>query len=435
MYFPPQLETTKCRHARFMTYNVLAEQYAIGPRARFAFCPKDALAWPSRLRRIVNDVLRLAPDVVSMQEVEAGAFAGQLLPLLRLRGYEGAYVKNDGNEEPVGVAIFWRACRYVLADRKQWSVAELSKSTPAVYSRFRSEPVKAPPAVAPPAAPEGGASAPAPAPVEPPASVGVWPASQAKGHDSLWSWLVTMKHVGLCVALLPTGAATDDGATLPAAKRARVELVAGSGEGNTDITDSEWATIAATLPAPAPEGAAAAAIVGPDGSTASAPPVTPAAPAPAPAPKAPAAERVALGAVPAEGAFAAYSGTGQPLVVTNCHAFWDPKWPEAKAMQLALWVEATDHVRRAAVAATGRGDTAVVLCGDLNTVPSIAAPTDFDVLPGPPGSDAAWPLVPGVYHMLTHGHLPLEHAHHPFTRRSRTTGADGNKEMAMFTHR
>ena len=148
-----------------VSYNVLADKYATGERSGFAYCPPASLAWPSRLRRILGEVLEAAPDALCMQEVEVPAFRDHFLPILSARGYAGAYVKNDGTEaaEPVGVAVFWRADKFTLVERRQWSIAELAQDR-RFTARFISAPVP-----------------------------GEWSEAQTKGHWSLLSWLKWMK--------------------------------------------------------------------------------------------------------------------------------------------------------------------------------------------------------------------------------------------------
>ena len=104
----------------------------------------------------------------------------------------------------------------------------------------------------------------------------------------------------------------------------------------------------------------------------------------------------------------------QAIVVTNFHAYWNPRWPELKVLQVALVTQATNRIRLAVNSKLGRNDGAVLLCGDLNTMPLLRGPTEADPSPG---HGREWPLAPGVYELLTSGHLPAEHPHHPFARR------------------
>ena len=185
---------------------------------------------------------------------------------------------------------------------------------------------------------------------------GGWSKEETAGHTSLWGAMEGMKHVAQCLVL---------------------QLKAGDDGGSNGDAGDQPSPILQESARSWPAAGAAAAVAA---------------------------------------ALAAPTGGGQLLVVVNHHTFWDPGWPEVKTLQLSLVVHAADRLRRASDAAAARSDTALLLCGDLNTLPRLRSATRTDPFPGL-GPAASWPLVPGVYELLTRGCLPACHAHHPFTRR------------------
>ena len=58
--------------------------------------------------------------------------------------------------------------------------------------------------------------------------------------------------------------------------------------------------------------------------------------------------------------------TGRRVVVGNAHLYWDPKVPHAKTLQASLACEAL-----ARFAGLSSKPAAVVLAGDLNSIPGV----------------------------------------------------------------
>eukprot|EP00754_Rhynchopus_humris_P015439 Rhum_TRINITY_DN14440_c1_g1::Rhum_TRINITY_DN14440_c1_g1_i1::g.90620::m.90620/K18764/CCRN4L; nocturnin len=73
-------------------------------------CSERWLAWAHRGPRVVNEIKRLSPDIVALQEVDQWAFLREGLP-----EYDGTFAAKTGFED--GVALLWRkpwvggACR------------------------------------------------------------------------------------------------------------------------------------------------------------------------------------------------------------------------------------------------------------------------------------------------------------------------------------
>ena len=110
-----------------MQFNLLAEGLSSGPDAAPPFAavrrsdyggfdsvaqPELALAWDTRKLRLLEEILRYAPDVLTVQECDH--FDDLLLPALRLAGYDGVFAPKrsaPGLEYGFysdGTAVFWR---------------------------------------------------------------------------------------------------------------------------------------------------------------------------------------------------------------------------------------------------------------------------------------------------------------------------------------
>ena len=99
-----------------MQFNLLAEGLSSGPDATPPFAaarrseyggfdsvarPELALAWETRKLRLLEEILRYAPDVLTVQECDH--FEDLLLPALRLAGYDGVFAAKrsaPGLENP-----------------------------------------------------------------------------------------------------------------------------------------------------------------------------------------------------------------------------------------------------------------------------------------------------------------------------------------------
>lgn len=200
-----------------------------------------------------------------------------------------------------------------------------------------------------------------------PATAGGWSPEQAGAHEQLWGWLRGMPHTALSLVLRARQrpGASGGGGAGPAADGGARDDGAVAGGSDAELGDEESMGVAGS----------------------------------------------------AHGHEAAPS-SAPLLVVTNFHAYWNPRWPEVKAMQVALVVDAAARLRQrvdaAGAPAPAAGSTPLLLCGDFNSVPCLAGATDFDKEPGPAG----WPMATGVYALLTSGGLAQAHPHHPASRRA-----------------
>jgi mRNA deadenylase 3'-5' endonuclease subunit Ccr4 len=178
------------------------------------------------------------------------------------------------------------------------------------------------------------------------------------------------------------------------------------------------------------------------------------------------------------------SSSSQHFLVGNFHAYYNPKYPELKVMQVTLIVNAMKKLYKSFIRSLQERDPRenfanMVLCGDLNTMPyalewevaktagpkveiqlassstlstpqSVAlteqaetptsTPTPFE-LPPSPLALASNPDAPqqvrssissGVYSLLTQGSLATTHVHHPYTWRKRLLQPLGPLHASAF---
>merc|ERR1740139_681154 len=110
-----------------MQFNLLAEGLSSGPDATPPFAAmkrsdyggfdsvvrrERVFAWDTRKLRLLEEILRYAPDVLTVQECDH--FDDLLLPALRLAGYDGVFAPKrsapglEFGYYSDGTAVFWR---------------------------------------------------------------------------------------------------------------------------------------------------------------------------------------------------------------------------------------------------------------------------------------------------------------------------------------
>jgi len=103
--------------------------------------------------------------------------------------------------------------------------------------------------------------------------------------------------------------------------------------------------------------------------------------------------------------------SGAVILGASVHLFWDPQWPDLKAVQAALLCRDISRWAMEAGAA-GAGPTPVIVGGDFNSLPRKWTPDAFDTF-----LEHRGPIVSGVYQMLSQGFLGADHHDHPNQRR------------------
>jgi mRNA deadenylase 3'-5' endonuclease subunit Ccr4 len=94
------------------SWNVLSPTWwtACKEQGDYAHCPESVGGWEARWPALHAWVAALAPDVLTLQEVDYAVFDAQLLPAMRELGYDGRCqrAKRQAASQPCGVATFWR---------------------------------------------------------------------------------------------------------------------------------------------------------------------------------------------------------------------------------------------------------------------------------------------------------------------------------------
>lgn len=96
-----------CRF-RVFSQNILAGSW-INPNGKSAEELSD-LMWNTRLDQLMQEVEHRAPDIITLQEVEEGAFYNDLRPRAIARGFDGVFSTKSG--QPIGVAVFWKVSSF-----------------------------------------------------------------------------------------------------------------------------------------------------------------------------------------------------------------------------------------------------------------------------------------------------------------------------------
>jgi len=101
---------------RVITYNILADSYAT--TEQYGYCPTWALEWSYRSQRIKKELLLHDPDIICLQEVEAGAFNNFFQVELGKNGYFGVFTPKsrartmDNWINVDGCAIFYKSAKF-----------------------------------------------------------------------------------------------------------------------------------------------------------------------------------------------------------------------------------------------------------------------------------------------------------------------------------
>ena len=370
-----------------LTYNVLADSYF---GECFPYCPQKFRDWGYRFKRILRDIAALSPrpSVLALQEVELPAF-DELASALSHLGYDGgAYHRKS--DSPVGVALFLLASELVVESKHCWSVGGLARdaeiggllrgtppalpSIPSASSR-RASP-SSPSSVVDPeesvvaaheaadetewgcvtvhrrakAKQQGAVASLVRTPSAIPGSS--WNRQQVHAHNRLWSWLDVMPQVAVALVVRP-----------------RRQIVA-----NCDAAGELTSLFSATTIVDSVTGASVFEHRNMSG------------------------RALPVGSPPA-------------LIIAVTHLYWNPKYPEVKVMQAALFSRAIDRLRRTTNAATDRHDTGAIFVGDFNVMPTVTEPSEFETMPR-----GGTPFTTGVYELLTAGRLLAAHPHHPASR-------------------
>jgi len=116
-------------HFRIATYNVLAEIYAT-PQY-YPYCPRFALHWPYRGRRIVDELAEADADVICLQEAQRDHYDRDISPALDELGYDGVFSQKTRETIPGkvdGCAIFWKRVKFRLAEHRALQFNDVARA-------------------------------------------------------------------------------------------------------------------------------------------------------------------------------------------------------------------------------------------------------------------------------------------------------------------
>ena len=94
---------------RIMTWNLLADQLAND----FPAVDEKYLAWDYRKNLILQEISRLSPDILCVQELDH--FQDFLLPFLQSQGFEGIFRQKSGWHND-GLAIFYKTAEFTKVE-------------------------------------------------------------------------------------------------------------------------------------------------------------------------------------------------------------------------------------------------------------------------------------------------------------------------------
>lgn len=98
---------------RVVTYNILADLYADSDYSRtelFGYCPNYALHIDYRKQLFIKEILGYNADIVCLQEVDGKVYDLDLLPVFRVKNFDGHYKAKGKTAE--GLATFFDCNRF-----------------------------------------------------------------------------------------------------------------------------------------------------------------------------------------------------------------------------------------------------------------------------------------------------------------------------------
>uniref|UniRef100_A0A8D7ZVP2 2',5'-phosphodiesterase 12 n=1 Tax=Culex pipiens TaxID=7175 RepID=A0A8D7ZVP2_CULPI len=104
---------------RVVTYNILADLYADSDYSRtelFGYCPNYALHIDYRKQLFIKEILGYNADIVCLQEVDGKVYDLDLLPVFRVKNFDGHYKAKGKTAE--GLATFFDCNRFEVLDRQ-----------------------------------------------------------------------------------------------------------------------------------------------------------------------------------------------------------------------------------------------------------------------------------------------------------------------------
>ncbi|XP_044023821.1 protein angel homolog 1 isoform X2 [Siniperca chuatsi] len=79
-----------------MSYNILAKDLLEANQQLYTHCPLEVLDWSYRCSLLLEEILKWAPDILCLQEVQENHYHEQLYPVLSQMGYTCVYKRRTG---------------------------------------------------------------------------------------------------------------------------------------------------------------------------------------------------------------------------------------------------------------------------------------------------------------------------------------------------
>ncbi|EDV29181.1 uncharacterized protein TRIADDRAFT_18427, partial [Trichoplax adhaerens] len=99
-----------------LSYNILADNLLWKHSYLYNLCPPEALQWDFRKEKIINELYQLNADIVCLQEVHDQHYHNYIKPMMKRKGYIGAYEKRFGNNFD-GCATFFKKTKFNMVQR------------------------------------------------------------------------------------------------------------------------------------------------------------------------------------------------------------------------------------------------------------------------------------------------------------------------------
>lgn len=112
---------TICRdHAIFTvaSYNILAQDLLESHPELYAGIPRQCLEWSHRKRCILNEIGRLQPDILCIQEMQSDHLEGFTETLRQRFTFDRVFKKRTGSEKTDGCAIFFNSDLFQLIETR-----------------------------------------------------------------------------------------------------------------------------------------------------------------------------------------------------------------------------------------------------------------------------------------------------------------------------
>uniref|UniRef100_UPI003AAEE693 protein angel homolog 1 n=1 Tax=Centroberyx gerrardi TaxID=166262 RepID=UPI003AAEE693 len=94
-----------------MSYNILAQDLLEANQGLYTHCPLEVLEWSYRCPLLLEEILKWAPDILCLQEVQENHYKEDLHPVLSQMGYTCVYKRRTGTKTD-GCATCYRGDRF-----------------------------------------------------------------------------------------------------------------------------------------------------------------------------------------------------------------------------------------------------------------------------------------------------------------------------------